>query len=96
MTYKLASYLPTTLLDTLLIIPHFLISVRNSLLPTEPFVQFPETPANPPAGRLLSDSEHEDSIHDISDDSSDADVECSPESTSESWVSLKDETADQK
>ncbi|KAF7440581.1 hypothetical protein PC9H_000927 [Pleurotus ostreatus] len=92
MTYKLASYLPTTLLDTLLIIPHFLISVRNSLLPMEPFVQPPETPANPPPGRLLSDSEHED----ISEDSSDADAECSPESTSESWVSLKDETADQK
>lgn len=92
MTYKLASYLPTTLLDTLLIIPHFLISVRNSLLPMEPFVLPPETPTNPPPGRLLSDSEHED----ISDDSSDADAECSPESTSESWVSLKDETADQK
>ncbi|TFL05768.1 hypothetical protein BDV98DRAFT_601096 [Pterulicium gracile] len=37
-TYKLASLLPTLLLDSLLNLPHLLVSIRNSLLPVEPFV----------------------------------------------------------
>ncbi|KXN86931.1 hypothetical protein AN958_09526 [Leucoagaricus sp. SymC.cos] len=48
-TYKFASYLPSALLDILVNIPHFLISVRNRLLMTQLFRQ------PPPAGLAPSD-----------------------------------------
>ncbi|KAG6898288.1 hypothetical protein C0992_000733 [Termitomyces sp. T32_za158] len=41
-TYKFASYLPSSILDTILNIPAFLISLRNCLIPVEPFVKPPE------------------------------------------------------
>ncbi|EAU88708.1 hypothetical protein CC1G_01081 [Coprinopsis cinerea okayama7 len=37
LTYRLASYLPSLLLDTLLNLPYLLIGLRNRLLPTQPF-----------------------------------------------------------
>ncbi|KAL0573406.1 hypothetical protein V5O48_008554 [Marasmius crinis-equi] len=37
-TYRVASYLPRLVLDAILNIPHFLISVRNAILPSQPFV----------------------------------------------------------
>lgn len=38
-TYRFASFLPSLILETLLNIPHFLISIRNTLLPTQPFIR---------------------------------------------------------
>ncbi|KAG6844931.1 hypothetical protein H0H87_002415 [Tephrocybe sp. NHM501043] len=92
-TYRAASYLPSSLLDILLNIPHFLISVRNRLLPAEPFVRpRPETmppPINPASVALPSNDED---YHDHSEASSEADVESngSDSGASTSWVSVQD------
>ncbi|TFK54712.1 hypothetical protein OE88DRAFT_1723242 [Heliocybe sulcata] len=42
-TYALASYLPTLILDGLLNLPHFLMSIRNALVPIAPRVPLPST-----------------------------------------------------
>ncbi|KZT69751.1 hypothetical protein DAEQUDRAFT_709459 [Daedalea quercina L-15889] len=47
-TYAMASYLPGVLLDTILNIPHFLISIRNALLPIQPHVILPQSAYTPP------------------------------------------------
>ncbi|KAG5735289.1 hypothetical protein E4T56_gene14997, partial [Termitomyces sp. T112] len=90
-TYRLASYLPSSLLDTLLNIPAFLISVRNCILPVEPFVRPPENlppPVRPaPAAALDIDEEN----HDHSEASSEADVESNAsDGVSGSWVSVQE------
>ncbi|KAG6917936.1 hypothetical protein DXG01_000374 [Tephrocybe rancida] len=92
-TYKVASYLPSSVLDLLLNIPHFLISIRNRLLPAEPFVlPAPETlpPPVKPAGAAAPYSD-DDSI-DHSGASSEADVEsnASDSGVSASWVSVQE------
>ncbi|KAI5124295.1 hypothetical protein M0805_008903 [Coniferiporia weirii] len=46
-TYAVASYLPTAILDTLLSLPAFLVSVRNRYLPTSPYVIAPSPQATP-------------------------------------------------
>ncbi|KAJ6624515.1 hypothetical protein B0H10DRAFT_1784718 [Mycena sp. CBHHK59/15] len=88
-TYKFASFLPPLLLDTLISIPHFLISVRNALLPIQPFVRHP--PPLPPAPASLADParNEEDSGNDLSETGSEADVESNHEAGVGSWVSLK-------
>lgn len=48
----MASYLPSHILNTLLIIPHFLISVRNALLPITPAIAQPYPPPQPPVAHL--------------------------------------------
>ena len=40
-TYMMASYLPTSILDVILNLPHFLLSVRNALLPVPPRIALP-------------------------------------------------------
>jgi len=47
-TYALASYLPARILDTILNIPHLLVSIRNALLPVPPRVVLPDAPIAPP------------------------------------------------
>ncbi|TFK42479.1 hypothetical protein BDQ12DRAFT_703011 [Crucibulum laeve] len=89
-TYNIASHLPPTLLDVILNIPHFLISIRNRLLPVQPFRQPPKDlpPAQPRApapaaairpadiARLEAEAEKEAEADDEThDSSSDADVE---------------------
>ncbi|THH17127.1 hypothetical protein EW146_g3643 [Bondarzewia mesenterica] len=54
MTYAMASYFPTSILDIVLNLPHFLLSVRNALLPVPPRVTVPSSlqaaaPPVPPA-----------------------------------------------
>ena len=44
----LASYLPSSILDALINLPHFLISVRNGLLPTTPTRMIPADQLPPP------------------------------------------------
>ncbi|EPQ57977.1 hypothetical protein GLOTRDRAFT_136789 [Gloeophyllum trabeum ATCC 11539] len=44
-TYALASYLPTLILDGLLNLPHFLLSIRNALVPVPPRVPLPNSAA---------------------------------------------------
>ncbi|KAJ7905858.1 hypothetical protein B0H14DRAFT_3543415 [Mycena olivaceomarginata] len=66
---QIASFLPPLLLDTLINIPHFLISVRNRLLPVQPFVRHP--PPLPPVERAqpppaAAQSEEEESGNDLS------------------------------
>jgi len=94
LTYKFASHLPNLLLDGLLNIPYFLISLRNSLLPVQPCRNPPpdlpppvtakqDKPATPSATkesqRHLSDTES----------NSDADIESNEGDTVDSsWVSL--------
>ncbi|KLO10533.1 hypothetical protein SCHPADRAFT_999487 [Schizopora paradoxa] len=44
LTYTLASYLPTVVLDTLLNLPAFLMAVRNKYLPISPYISSPALP----------------------------------------------------
>ncbi|KAH9848886.1 hypothetical protein C2E23DRAFT_841974 [Lenzites betulinus] len=105
-TYAVASYLPAFWLDTLLNIPYLIVAIRNALLPIPPpviGVLPPVEPANSPAqaqqhpavpGTIHEkhedpESEHE---HSASETGSEADVE-SNSGVSESWVSLKTQTA---
>lgn len=98
-TYTMASYLPSYILNTLLIIPHFLISVRNALLPITPAIAQPYPPPQPPAlppssvptappasevAKAAEElSEHEASA---SDTGSEADVESNSSGVESSWV----------
>ena len=50
-TYALASKLPSFILDGLINLPHFLISVRNGLLPVTPTRMIPADQLPPPAGQ---------------------------------------------
>ena len=47
-TYALASKLPLSILDTLINLPHFLVSVRNALLPATPARVVPPDQLPPP------------------------------------------------
>ncbi|EIN07208.1 hypothetical protein PUNSTDRAFT_53579 [Punctularia strigosozonata HHB-11173 SS5] len=47
-TYALASYLPISVLDLILNIPHLLIGLRNALLPVPPRVAIPSAPPSAP------------------------------------------------
>ncbi|KAH9950300.1 hypothetical protein B0H21DRAFT_889176 [Amylocystis lapponica] len=104
-TYGLASHLPALLLDTLLNIPHLLVSIRNSLLPVPPRLgadaTMPPREVPRPAvvarkleseeSPLSSDQEHQHE-HDTSENGSEADVESNEgygSGVAESWVSLK-------
>ncbi|KAH9483940.1 hypothetical protein JR316_0003418 [Psilocybe cubensis] len=98
-TYKVASHLPTVLLDGLLSLPHFLISIRNRLLPTQPF-RDPPTDLPPPVTAKQTKSvvsevkEDKDASSDL-EISSDADVESNTGDTVESsWVSLNKHTSE--
>ncbi|KAG6899417.1 hypothetical protein C0993_010454 [Termitomyces sp. T159_Od127] len=90
-TYKFASYLPSSILDTLLNVPAFLISVRNCLLPAEPFVRPPADlppPAQPTNAAAL---DIDDENHDQSEANSEADVESNAsDGVSSSWVSVQE------
>ncbi|KAJ7286149.1 hypothetical protein C8J57DRAFT_658689 [Mycena rebaudengoi] len=101
-TYKFASFLPSLFLDTLISIPHFLISVRNALLPVQPFIRHPpplpsaqRAPA-PPAEPVRSDEDESGNDLSQSETGSEADVESnSGDATGVgSWVSLKKDPAD--
>jgi len=50
-TYALASKLPSFVVDGLINLPHFLISVRNGLLPVTPTRMIPADQLPPPAGQ---------------------------------------------
>ncbi|THG99826.1 hypothetical protein EW026_g2587 [Hermanssonia centrifuga] len=96
-TYALASTLPPLVLDSLLNLPHFLLSIRNALLPVPPRVVLPSTPApstaqrQPLTGYSSAESDPE-GPHDISEAGSEADVESNEggygSGVSESWISL--------
>jgi hypothetical protein len=95
-TYKFASFLPPLLLDTLINIPHFLISVRNRLLPVQPFVRHP--PPLPPVERAqpppaAAQSEEEESGNDLSETGSEADIESNSGDGGGvgTWVNLKND-----
>lgn len=101
-TYAAASHLPAILLDAVLNLPYFLISIRNALLPIAPHViaPAPRAPARAPqpaAAAASSTSEKQaegpDSEHEInsSDTGSEADVESNE--GGESWVSLKNKAS---
>ncbi|KAJ6525759.1 hypothetical protein B0H19DRAFT_1385952 [Mycena capillaripes] len=93
-TYKFASFLPPLLLDTLISIPHFLISLRNALLPVQPHIRPP--PSLPPVQHAqdpptAARNEEDESGNDLSETGSEADVESNPGDGTgvDSWVSLK-------
>ncbi|KAG6851299.1 hypothetical protein H0H93_011735 [Arthromyces matolae] len=91
-TYRFASYLPSYILDILLNIPAFLIGIRNSLLPVEPFINPPPEnippPVQPPTGSLI-DIDEDDQVQ--SEASSEADIESNAsDGVSSSWVSVQD------
>ncbi|KAJ7721544.1 hypothetical protein DFH07DRAFT_946852 [Mycena maculata] len=98
-TYKLASFLPPLLLDTLINIPHFLISLRNSLLPVQPFVRLPPPlpPVRPAQAPLeAARTEEDESGNDVSETGSEADVESNSGDgvRAGGWVSLKNDGAE--
>ncbi|GBE81750.1 predicted protein [Sparassis crispa] len=89
-TYTLASQLPALVLDALLNIPHFLVSIRNALLPVPPRVAPdpsvpPVVPATVPPTAAVKKPETEESPfssdqehlhdHELSETGSEADVE---------------------
>ncbi|KAJ7632910.1 hypothetical protein FB45DRAFT_1003142 [Roridomyces roridus] len=92
--YKLASFLPRLLLDAVIHIPHLLISIRNALLPVQPFNRHP--PPLPPVQRAPTPPQRLRRDDDRSEASSDADVESNASGEgvgSGGWVNLKDEGA---
>lgn len=99
-TYALAANLPALILDALLNLPTFLISIRNAMLPIPPRVALPYPPPVSPTARVQSKekptssqaSVDSDPEHDVaSDNGSDADVESSGygSGVGESWISLQ-------
>lgn len=99
-TYMMASYLPTSILDVILNLPHFLLSVRNALLPVPPRIALPlerGVPFSVPAAaapvqveKQGADSSANVSDLDISETGSEVDVESNAgEGVGDSWVSLK-------
>ena len=95
-TYRLASHLPSLILDGLLNIPHILIAIRNRILPVEPFLRpaqdFPlPTPITPGRAAVgdTSDAYRQDERRDeCSESSSEADVESNASESVDSWISL--------
>ena len=94
-TYRIASRLPSVVLETLLNIPYFLISLRNRLLPTQPFIN-PEPTSIPTRVVPKSDANNSpepgqtESGRDISETSSEVDVESNLSETGGStWIRLK-------
>ncbi|KIM49354.1 hypothetical protein M413DRAFT_438540 [Hebeloma cylindrosporum] len=90
-TYRLASYLPSLVLDGLINLPHFLISIRNRLLPVQPFREPPADLPPPVAERKPATTELKEQLHTPSESeaTSDADVESNAGDTVDSsWVSL--------
>jgi len=91
-TYGMASHLPTVLLDTILNIPHMLVSIRNKLLPVPPPPPPPPPPAIQSLGAAKGDNDKENG-KDGSEVGSEADVESNAgdgRSVDSSWVSLKE------
>lgn len=92
-TYKVASHLPTVVLDGLLSLPHFLISVRNRLLLVQPF-RDPPTDLPPPVTAkqdkpATAEVKEEREVTSDVEINSDADVESNAGDTVESsWISL--------
>lgn len=95
-TYKAASYLPSLILDGLLSLPHILISIRNRLLPVQPFIDSPPelpTPVTTKESKPIP-SQPQDEHHEISSSSemenlSEGDIESNAEDMVESaWVRL--------
>jgi hypothetical protein len=95
-TYRVASHLPSLILDSLLNIPHILISIRNRILPVEPFFRrAPDLPQPPPvtprcATAANTDEGHgqDESGNERSETSSEADVESNASESVDSWISL--------
>lgn len=95
----MASHLPSLILDTILNIPHFLISIRNALLPIQPTVVLPPplvpppAPATGPSATYASSGSDPDteSANEMSETGSDADVESNSGEgpNGESWINLK-------
>lgn len=92
----MASHLPSILLDGLLNLPYYLISIRNWLLPVQPFRQPPETlPPVPTVKQEISETteaevrEEPQNCASENEASSEGDVESNSGDTVESsWVSL--------
>lgn len=90
-TYRMASHLPSLLLDGLLSLPHFLISIRNRLLPAQPFqrptvnTSVPEVKPQDTGDPHLSDDNAESAS--VFETNSEPDTE--GDDGGGSWVSLK-------
>jgi len=90
-TYRLASHLPSFLLDGLINLPHFLISIRNRLLPVQPFREPPVDLPPPVTERKPATTELKEQLQTPSESetNSDADVESNAgDMVDSSWVSL--------
>jgi hypothetical protein len=91
-TYRLASHLPSALLDSLLNIPHYLVSIRNALLPIPPPIvpTLPPTPAVPVAPIDPAQQTTHAAAGNDNDTGSEGEADAeSISGESESWVSLK-------
>jgi hypothetical protein len=90
----MASHLPSLLLDGLLSLPHFLISIRNRLLPVQPF-QLPtvDTPASSVPEVKLQDTGDPLLYDDKAESASVFETNSEPDTEGDdgggSWVSLK-------
>ena len=96
-TYRLASHLPSLLLEGLINLPHFLISIRNRLLPVQPFREPPVDLPPPVTERKPATTELKEQLHTPSESetNSDADVESNAgDMVESSWVSLHQKTTE--
>ena len=90
-TYKYASFLPSLILDALLNIPHFLVGLRNAMLPVEsPSAPADLPPVEPPVAPIATE-QHDDTS---SEAGSEADAESNPGESSHSWVRLRKSETD--
>ena len=91
-TYRVASHLPSLILDSLLNIPHFLISIRNRILPVDPFFRrAPDLPLPPPVTpRTVTTANNREGHDESSETSSETDAESNASESVDSWISLHD------
>jgi hypothetical protein len=87
-TYRVASHLPSLILDSLLNIPHILISIRNRILPVEPFRWDPNLPSRRTSTASGNEGhEPHDNENERSETSTEADAESN--ASENSWISLQ-------
>lgn len=89
----IASHLPSLILDGLLNLPAVLISIRNRLLPVQPFLPPQNVAALTPKPPSLKPGEREGSEHDEATSEWEAESNTS-ETAENSWVRLHQEGGD--
>jgi hypothetical protein len=94
-TYSAAARLPSFILDTLLNIPHFLVSIRNKLLPVPPSIPQTQQPPDPPVAPAAAEERRDPDGSSEQGSEADAESNSGEGSGVDSWVSLKKKESQQ-